>query len=50
MPGVTTVLSLFPAERVVVVVLANRRSDLVVPLARRVAGAVIPAYALRLRN
>jgi CubicO group peptidase (beta-lactamase class C family) len=50
MPGVTTVLSLFPAERVVVVVLANRRSDLVVPLARRVAGAVIPAYAWRLRQ
>jgi hypothetical protein len=25
------VLSLFPAERVVVVVLANKRSDLVVP-------------------
>jgi CubicO group peptidase (beta-lactamase class C family) len=50
MPGVTTVLSLFPAERVVVVVLANRRSDVVVPLARRVAGAVIPAYAWRLRH
>jgi CubicO group peptidase (beta-lactamase class C family) len=50
MPGVTTVLSLFPAERVVVVVLANRRSDLVVPLAGRVAGAVIPAYAWRLRQ
>jgi CubicO group peptidase (beta-lactamase class C family) len=50
MPGVTTVLSLFPAERVVIVVLANRRSDVVVPLARRVAGAVIPAYAWRLRQ
>jgi CubicO group peptidase (beta-lactamase class C family) len=50
MPGVTTVLSLFPAERVVIVVLANRRSDLVVPLARRVAAAVIPAYAWRLRH
>jgi CubicO group peptidase (beta-lactamase class C family) len=50
MPGVTTVLSLFPAEGVVVVVLANRRSDLIVPLARRVAGAVIPAYAWRLRQ
>jgi CubicO group peptidase (beta-lactamase class C family) len=50
MPGVTTMLSLFPAERVVVVVVANRHSDLVVPLARRVAGAVIPAYAWRLRQ
>ena len=50
MPGVTTVLSLFPAAHVVVVVLANSRSELVVPLAQRVAGAVIPAYAWRLHQ
>jgi CubicO group peptidase (beta-lactamase class C family) len=50
MPGVTTVLSLFPAERVVVVVLANKRSDSVVPLARRVAGAMMPSYAWRMRQ
>jgi CubicO group peptidase (beta-lactamase class C family) len=48
MPGVTTVLSLFPAERVVVVVLANQQSDLIVPLARRVAGVLVPASARRL--
>jgi CubicO group peptidase (beta-lactamase class C family) len=50
MPGVTTVLSLFPAERVVIVVLANQRNEIVVPLARRVAGIVMPSYAWRLRQ
>jgi CubicO group peptidase (beta-lactamase class C family) len=50
MPGVTTVLSLFPAQRVVVVVLANTRDDRVVPLARRVAAVVMPAYAWHLRR
>jgi CubicO group peptidase (beta-lactamase class C family) len=50
MPGVTTVLTLFPAERVVIVVLANQRSDLIVPLAHRLAAALIPAYAWHLRE
>ena len=50
MPGVTTVLTLFPAERVVVVVLANKRSDLIVPLAHRLTAAVIPAFAWHLRE
>jgi CubicO group peptidase (beta-lactamase class C family) len=50
MPGVTTVLTLFPAERVVVVVLANKRSDLIVPVAHRLTAAVIPAYAWHLRE
>lgn len=50
MPGVTTVLSLYPAERVVVVVLANGRSDAIIPLARRVAGAVMPHYGWRIRQ
>jgi CubicO group peptidase (beta-lactamase class C family) len=50
MPGVTSVLTLFPAERVVVAVLANKRSDLIVPLAHRVAAAVIPGYAWQLRD
>jgi CubicO group peptidase (beta-lactamase class C family) len=44
MPGVTTVLSLFPMQRVVVVVLANGRSEAVVQLADKVAAAVMPLY------
>jgi CubicO group peptidase (beta-lactamase class C family) len=50
MPGVTTVLSLFPAQRVVVVVLANMRDDRVVPIARRVAAVVVPSYAWQVRR
>ncbi|HUE85945.1 MAG TPA: serine hydrolase domain-containing protein [Vicinamibacterales bacterium] len=50
MPGVTTVLSLFPTHRVVVVVLVNARDDRVVPLAQRVAAQVVPAYAWHLRR
>jgi CubicO group peptidase (beta-lactamase class C family) len=50
MPGVTTVLSLFPSERVVVVVLTNTRSEAVIPLARRLAGVAIPQYGWRLRQ
>lgn len=46
MPGVSTVLSLFPTERVVIVVLINRQSDAVaVQLAQEVAAAVMPQYA-----
>ena len=44
MPGVTTVLSLFPRQRVVVVVLANKRSEGVVHLADKVVAAMIPRY------
>lgn len=50
MPGVTTVLSLFPAQRVVIVVLANTRDDRIVPFARRLTAAVVPAYAWHLRR
>jgi CubicO group peptidase (beta-lactamase class C family) len=50
MPGVTTMLSLFPAERVVVVVLANRRSEAVVQLADKLAAAVMPRYGWQLRQ
>jgi CubicO group peptidase (beta-lactamase class C family) len=50
MPGVTTVLSLFPSERVVIVVLANGQSDQILPLARRVAAAAMPQYGWRLRQ
>ncbi len=50
MPGVTTVLSLFPAQRVVVVVLANKRSENVVRLADRVAAAIMPHYGWELRR
>lgn len=47
MPGVTTVLSLYPAERVVIVVLANKRSDEVMRLAQRIAATVMPRYRWR---
>jgi CubicO group peptidase (beta-lactamase class C family) len=50
MPGVTTVLSLFPSERVVIVVLANKRSDAVVRLADRIAQIVMPRYAWEVRR
>jgi CubicO group peptidase (beta-lactamase class C family) len=50
MPGVTTVLSLFPAQRVVIVVLANRRSETVIQLADRVAAAAMPQYGWELRR
>ena len=50
MPGVTTVLSLFPRQRVVIVVLANRRSEAVVRLANKVAAAVTPQYGWQLRH
>jgi CubicO group peptidase (beta-lactamase class C family) len=50
MPGVTTVLSLFPSQRVVVVVLSNTRSEAVIRLADRVAAAVMPHYGWELRR
>jgi CubicO group peptidase (beta-lactamase class C family) len=50
MPGVTTVLSLFPMQRVVVVVLTNRRSEAVVQLADKLAAAVMPHYGWQLRQ
>jgi hypothetical protein len=50
MPGVTTVLSLFPTERVVIVVLTNKRSDVVVRLGQRLAATVMPQYGWRLRE
>jgi CubicO group peptidase (beta-lactamase class C family) len=49
MPGVTTVLSLFPTQRVVIVVLANRQSEAVVRLAEELAAAVMPQYGWQLR-
>jgi CubicO group peptidase (beta-lactamase class C family) len=50
MPGVTTVLSLYPTERLVIVVLTNKRNDKVVPLANEIAARVLPHYAWRLRG
>jgi CubicO group peptidase (beta-lactamase class C family) len=50
MPGVTTVLSLFPSERVVVVVLTNTRNAAVVRLAQELTGLVMPQYGWRLRQ
>ena len=49
MPGVTTVLSLFPAQRVVVVVLANKRSEAIAQLAEMIAAAVMPEYGWQQR-
>jgi CubicO group peptidase (beta-lactamase class C family) len=48
MPGVTTVLALYPAERVVVVVLTNTRSAVAVELARRIAARMMPLRAREL--
>ena len=50
MPGVTAVLSLFPSERVVVVVLTNARNAAVAGLAHELAGLVMPEYGWRLRH
>ena len=46
----TTALSLFPSERVVVVVMTNARNDAVVRLAQELAGIVMPEYGWRLRR
>jgi CubicO group peptidase (beta-lactamase class C family) len=48
MPGVTTVLNLYPSERVVVVVLTNKRDPGLVRLAQQVAAAAMPLYAREL--
>ena len=50
MPGVTTVLSLFPSERVVVVVLTNARNAAVVRLSHELASLIMPEYGRRLRK
>ena len=50
MPGVTTVLSLYPTQRVVIVVLANNRNDAVVGLAQKIAATLMPHYGWRLRQ
>ena len=50
MPGVTTVLSLFPGERVVIVVLTNAPNAAVVRLAQELAALVMPQYGWRLRQ
>ena len=50
MPGVTTVLSLYPAERLVIVVLTNKRNDKVVRLANEIAARVLPHYAWRFQG
>lgn len=49
MPGVTAVLSLFPAQDVVVAVVSNTRDDRVLDLARRLAFAAVPTYAWQRR-
>jgi len=43
MPGVATILALYPAERVVVVVLSNQSTGLPFRIASDVAAAVLPA-------
>ena len=46
----TTVLSLFPGERVVIVVLTNAPNAAVVRLAQELAALVMPQYGWRLRQ
>jgi CubicO group peptidase (beta-lactamase class C family) len=45
MPGVTTVLNLFPEASVAIVVLANRGGAPVFRIAQEIAGVVLPRYA-----
>ena len=45
MPGVTTVLSLYPSERTVVVVLTNTRSPAALRVARQIAAHLMPLHA-----
>jgi CubicO group peptidase (beta-lactamase class C family) len=49
MPGVSTILTLFPSERLVVVVLTNTRNAAIVPVADDIADAALPHYAWRRR-
>ncbi len=50
MPGVATVLNLFPSERLAVVVMTNKSDRVVNRIAEDVAGAVLPRYAAALRE
>ncbi len=49
MPGVTTVLSLYPEQDLAVVVLANRNGAPVTRIAPEIVAAVVPAYEDSLR-
>ena len=50
MPGVTTVLNLYPAERLVIVILTNKRNDAIVRLGQQIAAILMPHYGWRLRH
>lgn len=50
MPGVSTVLNLYPDQNVVVVVLTNRSNNVVGAIAQELAGAVLPGYSDRVRE
>ncbi len=50
MPGVRTVLSLYPAERVVIVILTNKTTDAIGDLEEKIVTGVMPYYRWRLRQ
>lgn len=50
MPGVATVLNLYPEEGVAVVVLTNTSNRVVGRIAQEIAAAVLPGYGERLRQ
>ena len=50
MPGVRTVLNLYPAQDLAIVVLTNTSNDMVDDIARRIAAVVLPGYAEALQK
>jgi CubicO group peptidase (beta-lactamase class C family) len=50
MPGVSTVLSLYPSERLVIVILTNKRTDAMAAIEREIVGSVMPRYLWRVRQ
>jgi CubicO group peptidase (beta-lactamase class C family) len=50
MPGVSTVLNLYPTERLAVVVLANRNNTPVQRVSQEIVAALVPRYAQAMRE
>jgi hypothetical protein len=50
MPGVSTVLDLYPEENLVVVVLTNKSDRVVLRMAQEIAAALLPRHATALRT
>jgi CubicO group peptidase (beta-lactamase class C family) len=50
MPGVQTTLNLYPEENLVIVVLTNKYTGMVAPIAREIASAMLPRFRAAMRQ